>query len=330
MNNPRGKKTKSEIAQLIGAVSMLLGLVVMLIGLAVAGDKEDLKSLATMLVGIGIFAGSAVAVCVASVYVRRDKKRQTEKIKAALPENAVLLNGGASAYFTDEGLRVIRDNTFTDFEPALPYAEIAVYCRRIRKSFRAKGKETIFLVLPLPQGDFLAEKGENAHVVGEEILPLAQRFGVKVIDTRHAPVKKATLKAKFVHRYPRQRKTAALWTVISIAAFAAVLGVGVLISLNTQYNVSGIMGGVAAGVVTPCVLTAARHWKRNVLRVYEEGISLSMFGSKTFLFWEEIIAIEAGEVIFFDCGVVGAGYPALETAVKYLRENYPEKFKEDV
>ena len=333
MNNKRRKKTKSEIAVLAGSAALFLGLIVMLVGLLVAGDNDDMKSLATMFVGMGIFAGSTVTICVASVMVRRDKRKQTEHLKAALPENAVLLNESTTAYFTDEGLRIIRDNTFMDFAPAIPYSEIAVYYRCFRRTSRAKGKENIFLQLPRMGGDFFDEEedeGGNVYIVGEEVLSLAQRYGVKIVDTRRPPVKKLTFKRKFTHRYPGQRKMALRWTIVSIAAFAAVLGVSIVLALNTDIS-SGVAGGIAAGVVTPCVLTAARNWKKNVLKVYEEGILFSMFGGQHFLFWEEILKIEVRqEGFYFDCGAVGVSFPEIEGAVEYLREIHPEKFEETV
>ena len=334
MNNQRQKKTKSEVATLLGVAVVFLGLIVMLVGIVVAGDEEDIQSLATLLAGIGIFVGGVVMTCVAAVLTQRAGKKQTEQIKAALPENAVLIGGDTSAHFTEEGLRILRDSAFADFAPVIPYSELTVYCGIFRRSSRAKGKEAVFLALPAGVGEpdrEEEEEGRDLYPVGEEVLPLAQKYGVKVVDHRYPPVKKPKFQKKFTHRFPEQRKIALRWTVISIVAFAAVLGVCLAIALNTEYNTSGLAGGLAAGVVTPCVLTAANNWKKNVLKIYEEGVFLSTVHGKSFLFWEEIERIQTGfGEIVFDCGGIGASFPEMEGAMEYLREIHPEKFEESV
>ena len=331
MNNGRKKKTKSEIAVLIAAFTMMLGLIVMLVGITVGGDEDEIGSLGVTLVGVVVFAGSFVTVCVATAYTRRGKKREAEKAKAALPENAVFLADGISAHFTSEGLCVVRDATFLGFEPAIPYSELIIYCRRIRKSSRAKGKETIFLVLPEEGDELFSEgwdEGKNMYAVGEEVLPLARKYGVKILDRRCPPVKKLTFEKKFTYRPPEQLKRAVRWTFISLAAFAAVLGVSILLAVYTEVS-SGIAGGIAAGVVTPCVLNAVNNWRKNVLKVYAEGIFLSINGARHFLFWEEIERMEEEQAwIFFDCGDIGVSFPAVAGAAEYLREIHPEKFKE--
>lgn len=336
MDNRRRKKSVSETVVILGTVSLFLGLVVMLIGIIVAGDDEEIGSLVVLFVGMGLFIGSAATVCVASVFVNRGKKKALEKVKAALPENAVLLPDGASAHFTEEGLRILRDSAFADFAPVIPYSELTIYCRCFRSASRAKGREAIFLMLPAglgaPPSEEMEEDCGNMFVVGEEVLPLANRYGVKIVDHRHPPVKKLTLKKKFTYRSSEQRKMAIRWTAISITAFAAVLGLCILLALYTEYgSSSGLAGGLAAGVITPCVLTAARGWKRNVLEIYEEGVLLSSNAGKSFLFWEEIIGIEENEEnIFFDCGGIDASFPKLEGTIEYLREIHPEKFQEGV
>lgn len=328
------KKKTFQVLIIVGMCVLFLGLIVMMVGLFQEEASED-SGVITILVGLGAFVSGTVLICVASVLQRKYEAKRKEQIKASLPEDTILLYENVTAQFTEEGLRILHGDTFGEFEPVIPYSLLSLYRICYRSSPRAKGKERISFGLPAGKVFTAYEEEEEGSVteffdVGEEVLPLAEKYGVPISDSRQPRIEKPTLLKKFSHRKEGQRKAAIKWTFISIGVFAALIGIVVLLAIMDVEIGSGLIGGVSAAIVTPCVLHAINLWQRNLLYVYEEGVLIRTMGAKIFLFWAEIEHIRIDNGFYFDCGYMSIWCPAAGEAFDYLKEFHPEKFVEEV